>query len=323
MSDTDRSPRVQALPQPDTSDGTARRVGVEIELGGLEAGDVAAVVVQCCGGAVQAQGAHDFQVAGTALGDVAVYLDTRFRKDAESRLAQAGLDLAQLVVPVEIVTQPITPDRLPTLDALCTTLSEQGATGTSDGLLLGFGVHLNVEIATQGPAHIGGVLAAFALLEPALRDAMQIDLTRRVLPFTGRYPQALVDRLVAEPPQELEALIALYLDENPTRNSALDMLPILAHLAPKQVAARVTDAAVSARPAFHYRLPDCRIGEPGWSISAEWRRWCAIEAAAQADVLPTLRAAWLDHRAAWPDGAAAWIETSRGILREHGVDLSA
>lgn len=323
MPEPDPLPQVHALPQPCTADGAARRVGVEIELGGLDAAAVASILARTCGGTVRETGAHDFRVAGTEFGDVAVYLDTRFRKDAETRLATAGLDLAQLVVPIEIVTPPILPEMLPRLDAACAALSGEGATGTSDGILLGYGVHLNVGIAAATAEHIGGVLAAFALLEAALRDTMQIDMTRRILPFTARYPQTLVDRLVAERDRGLGALIDLYLEENPTRNSALDMLPIFADLAADRVADRVQDEAVSARPAFHYRLPDCRLGAPGWSITAEWNRWCVIEAAADAGILTDLRAAWLEHRAAWPEGAAAWIAASRGILKAHGLEIPA
>ena len=34
---------------------------------------------------------------------------------------------------------------------------------------------------------------------------------------------------------------------------------------------------MSPRPAYHYRLPNCRIDEPGWSIAAEWGRWVLVE----------------------------------------------
>lgn len=314
---------VQSLPAPETADGSLRRVGVEIELGNLEAEAVAKTLGAECGGEVTVEGVQDYLVRGTAYGDVAVYLDTRFRKDAETRLQKAGLDLARLVVPVEIVTPPMTPELLPRLDETIAVLAEQGATGTSGGLMLGFGVHLNIEMAKGTSDHIGGILTSFALLEAALRDVMQIDAFRRLLPFTSPYPNAMVDRLVAERGRGLNALTQLYLDENPTRNSALDMLPIFAHLDPTAVADRIDDDAVSARPAFHYRLPDCRVDEAAWSVTGEWNRWTVIERSADETILADLCSAWLEYRAEGRASRADWVKTSGAILEVHGLEIPA
>ena len=314
---------VTSLPVPEASDGSLRRVGVEIELGHLAAKDVARTMGASCGGTVRENGPHDFSVGDTVFGDLEVYLDTRFRKDAETSLQKTRLDLAQLVVPVEIVTPPISPEMLLRLDEAISELADQGATGTSGGIMLGFGVHLNIEVAAPTADHIGGVLTSFALLEPALRDVMQIDPSRRLLPFTSPYPDALTDRLVAARGNDLDALLQLYLDENPTRNTALDMLPIFAHLDPDAVADRIDDEAVSARPAYHYRLPDCRLDEEGWSVTAEWNRWTVIEQAADDAILADLSAAWLKHRADGHASKADWVETSRDILKTHGLEISA
>ncbi len=316
-------PTVRTLPVPETADGSPRRVGVEIELGNLAAVEVARIVRTVCGGTVSEKGPHDFSVCGTVFGDLDVYLDTRFRKDAETWLQKAGLDLAQLVVPVEIVTSPIPPEMLPGLDEMIAVLADQGATGTSGSIMLGFGVHLNIEIADSTSDHIGGVLTSFALLEAALRDVMQIDASRRLLPFTSPYPHALVDRLVAERARGLDALAQLYLEENPTRNSALDMLPIFAHLDPETVADRIEEDAVSARPAFHYRLPDCRLDEADWSVTAEWNRWTVIERAADEKILAVLCKAWLEHRAEGRGSRSDWVKISRGVLEAHGLEIPA
>ncbi|MEL6619029.1 MAG: amidoligase family protein [Pseudomonadota bacterium] len=323
MEKTDDIPDLIPLPTPHTADGQSRRVGVEVEMGGLPAAQVAAGLAMACGGTVDEHSAHAFEVSGSRFGDVEVYLDTRFRKEAETWLHQGGLDLAQLVVPVEVVTPPIEPDLLGELDHAMQALADAGATGTADGLLLGFGVHLNVEIAGESADQIGAVLTSFALLEETLRDTLQIDATRRLLPFTARYPTAMIDRLVAERGAGMDALVQLYLDENPTRNSALDMLPVFAHLAPDAVAERITDDAVTARPTYHYRLPDCRLDESGWSITAEWNRWTVIERAARDPILSELCAAWLEHRAAWPEGRGQWAKTAADILRAHGLEFPA
>ncbi len=42
---------------------------------------------------------------------------------------------------------------------------------------------------------------------------------------------------------------------------------------------------VKGRPAFHYRLPDCKINVPGWTAAAPWNRWVYIEKLAANDAL--------------------------------------
>jgi hypothetical protein len=75
----------------------------------------------------------------------------------------------------------------------------------------------------------------------------------------------------------LSAFIDDYLDANPTRNRDLDLLPLLLHLDEPRVRAALPDEKINARPTFHYRLPDARVSDPGWSIAPDWNRWVAVE----------------------------------------------
>jgi hypothetical protein len=34
---------------------------------------------------------------------------------------------------------------------------------------------------------------------------------------------------------------------------------------------------IKPRPAFHYRLPNCLVDEPDWTIAREWNTWVAVE----------------------------------------------
>jgi hypothetical protein len=34
---------------------------------------------------------------------------------------------------------------------------------------------------------------------------------------------------------------------------------------------------VKARPAFHYRLPNCEIDDPDWRIARDWNYWIEVE----------------------------------------------
>src|SRR5690606_7323313 len=75
-------------------------------------------------------------------------------------------------------------------------------------------------------------------------------------------------------------LIADYLQANPTRNRALDMLPLFKHLSEQQVQATTTDPLIKARPALHYRLPNSLVDHPGWGIAGAWNDWLQVESLA-------------------------------------------
>ncbi|TCO72486.1 amidoligase family protein [Rhodovulum euryhalinum] len=306
-------PRDRFLPLcPETNAGGApRRAGIEIEFGGLTEAEAARVVADALGGRVHEKTAHELVVEGTDWGAVEVCLDTIWREKAGGKLADLGLDLSRAVVPVEIVTPPLAPGHLPALDRLRGALREAGAQGSRDGLLLGFGLHLNPEVAAETLDTILPVARAFALIEDWLRKADPIDPARRVLPFVDPWPRRLVDRLAGEAAGwDLAAFIDAYLAETPTRNRGLDLLPLFRHLDADRVGGVLEGAGglVSARPTFHYRLPDCRIDEPGWRIAYDWNRWVMVERlAADTAALDRLASDWLAYRGALTTMRGDWF----------------
>lgn len=314
---------IAPLPAPTCHDGTTRKVGIEVECGGVSEGRLAELVAERFGGEVETTGPYARTVRGTEIGDVEVLLDTVLREKVSGEVAKAGLNWSRAVIPVEFVTPPVDPAEIPRLDALCGDIARAGAFGTEDGVLLGFGLHLNVALRGMEVADILPALTAFALIEDWMRGRVQIDASRRLLPFVDPYPASLLDRL-CDPVVEwtFERLTAIYLAEAASRNHALDALPIL-----KQVHLERVDEAVpqmahkSARPAWHYRLPDARIGDPDWSIALEWNRWCAIErVAADAQLLGRLKGAWRDYRNRALPIPGQWASVSAEIL-DAEVDL--
>jgi hypothetical protein len=98
----------------------------------------------------------------------------------------------------------------------------------------------------------------------------------RVLP--PDYPQAYRQRVLAPdywPDQT--TLIADYLTANPTRNRGLDLLPLFAYLNEEQVRSALPHEKIGPRPALHYRLPQCHLSDPNWSILPSWERWLTVE----------------------------------------------
>lgn len=288
------TPAFAPLPRPDTADGTPRRVGVEIELGGLDEQHVAEICRDAFGGTLTQGDGRSWQLKDSEIGGLEVYLDIYLRNAEKSALRDAALSLGRDVIPIEIVTDPLDLEAMSRLDALLARLRDGGARGSSAGLVLGFGVHFNPQIVSEDLADIRGPLTAYALLEDWLRAAMPIDETRRILPFTAPYPTGFVrDLLDLRADAPLSELIDLYVHHNPTRNRGLDMLPVFAHLAPDHMARVKTEGTTSARPTFHFRLPDCRIDEPGWSLQTEWHRWLLVEQVAEDPrLLAAMGAVW-------------------------------
>jgi hypothetical protein len=301
----------------ETADGRPRRTGVEIEFGNMTEDEVARFVADEIGGQVRTAGPHELLVEGSDWGDVEVCLDTSFRDKAGNALADLGLELGRAVVPVEIVTPPLAVEQMPALERLRGMLRKAGAQGSREGFFLGFGVHLNPEIPAGTVEAILPVTRAYALIEDWLRKADPIDPSRRLLPFVDPYPRGFVDRLAGEAAGwTLGEFIDAYLADSPTRNRGLDMLPCLRHLDEARVTAGLdastalgsSKAQVSARPTFHYRLPDCRIDEGGWRLAYEWNRWVMVERlAADSAALDALAADWLDYRARLTTTRADWL----------------
>ncbi|MGR3435350.1 MAG: amidoligase family protein [Shimia sp.] len=293
-----------------------RLVGVEIEFAGLDEVQVARVVAETLGGTVQAHPARLVCVDGTALGTIQVEIDSALRHRTDNGLAQAALDLAADIVPVEIVTPPLARDAMPDLDRLTEALRAAGATGSREGVLKAFGVHLNPGLAHE--AHTLATIRAYGLLEDWLRQSADIDPSRRVLPFVDPWPRGFVDQLVALPPATLAEVMRLAARHLRSRNYGLDLMPLLGWHDPEAFHRFFPDIGkTSPRPTFHFRLPDCRIDEPGWSIAASWALWHRVEAvAADAALLAELSRAWEANRAQPAPLRARWADRVAALLGE-------
>lgn len=315
--------RIDDLPRPRDDDGKIRRVGIEVECGGLTEGRMARLIARHFGGQVIETGSYERKVVGSRIGDVEVLLDTEFRTDADSMLARIGLDLGRAVIPVEFVTGPVPPAAIPEIDALCRSLAGEGAFGTHEGLVLGFGLHLNVALPGTTIEDVLPTLRAFALTEDWLRAHMPLDTSRRILPFINPYPASLVDRLCAPEAEDwtMSGLTEAYLATAPSRNHALDVLPILKYFDAERVEAAVaTMRHKSGRAAWHYRLPDCRIDAPDWSIAGEWARWCLVERfAADRGLIDALAARWRRYRDRTVPIPGRWASVSGEIIEASGL----
>lgn len=297
----EQSPSFAEWPWNADPDGSERRVGVEIELGGLRVEQTADIVVQCFGGTHRPDGPHQLLVEGTEIGDIEIEVDSRFIKQEKHRelLETLGVDAgspitetvdkwvieaASALVPCEIVTGPITLEQMSRLEELRTRLRLAGAEGTAAEPWYAFGVHFNPTLPGHDADTLLGFLQAFCLLEDWIREDGKVDWSRRISPYVDPFPDKYRRKVLeTEPGLSLEQLIDDYLELNPSRNRGLDMLPAFSFLDEDRVRAKVEDELVSKRPTFHYRLADCRVDEPKWTLASEWNRWVAVERLAHDD----------------------------------------
>lgn len=266
--------------------GQMRTVGVEIEFVGPSAIKAVQALQRALGGEVVEEDPHAFTLRNSTLGDMTVELDSRILHPGKTsgqggvlpKIAALFGFAASYLVPCELVTSPTPIDRLQDLDRVLTILREIGAKGTQDAPFYAFGLHFNPEIPRQDAATAAAFLKSFVLLNPWLRREVAPDRTRNLLGFADPFPTDYVRKIVSpDYCPDMAGFIDDYLEANPTRNRDLDLLPLLHHLDEARVRAVLPNEKINGRPTFHYRLPDARVSDPGWSIAPDWNRWVAVE----------------------------------------------
>jgi len=285
-------------------DGTPRRVGVEIEMSGIDLPVIAEQLVTDYGGTIDRVSKYEFKVNGSALGDFKVdldfeYLQKRGRHDRAAasewsrEFEQLAADVIQALmknlIPCELIAPPLPFARLGELDAVVERLRRRGANGTRQALFSAFGLHLNPELPDMEAATILAYLRAFVCLRAWLVEREDIVFSRKLSPFIRSYAGEYEDLILEEDYEpSLAQLMGDYLDHNPTRNRMLDMLPMFAFLDEELVVGVVGGQKLRKRPTLHYRLPNCDIDNPNWGIWRSWNDWMQVESLA--NDAPRLRA---------------------------------
>lgn len=302
---------------------STRRVGFELELSALDVASAAECVARAVSGSPYAKSPAHWQV-DAELGSFKVEIDWDFlQRLAEERgeLAnkEAWLDslssAASLVVPVEVICPPIAIDQLDVLNELVEALRDAGAKGTDESMIAAYGTHINPELPDLTTTTIVHFMQSFALLQWWLVEQHHVNTTRKLSPYIDLYSESYVCHLLEYNEPTLNEVIDDYLDFNPSRNRALDMLPLFSELDAQRVQNVIDDQKLKARPTLHYRLPNCRIDAADWSLANEWNTYCVIERlanrpkalkelaneflAARRPMLGVARQDWIDYVAKW------------------------
>lgn len=278
--------------------GNLRRIGVELEFSGLDLEDIAAAVQSEFGGNIIKLNDYEIDVSDTEFGTFRIELDAMFLKDLGrrkkddatlfSQLEKFGEDMlagaTKPLVPREVCSPPMPIDQLYTLNPLLVRLRKLGAKGTHESLIYAFGVHLNPELPDLKTTTIVAYMQSFALLYDWLKKQQRIDVKRRLSSFIQEWSKDYVLK-ICQPdytPDQAK-MIDDYLQENPSRNRALDMLPLLTHLDEQRVRKRLPEEKIKPRPTFHYRMPNCEIDRADWGVDDAWEYWLYVEALANDD----------------------------------------
>ena len=316
--------------------GQTRKVGFEVEFTGVPLRDAAETVAEIFGGFVREESPFDFRVEESPYGDFVVELDAAILKDRryKEHLGKIGVDIDQLdigddveqilsrlagaVVPHEIVLPPIPMDEIEIVDRLRDRLRRCDAKGTKTSPLYAFGLQINTEVPSEKPDVLACFLKSFFLLYPWIFKISEIDLTRRIFPYINDFPEEYVQRVLGPfyRPGAVD-LVEDYLEFNPTRNRPLDMLPLFRFMDEPRVLSRAEEVElIKARPAFHYRLPNCSIDDPAWSVAREWNLWVEVEQLAAhpgkidrmaRDYLDTIKPPYVFGRSKWVRKVPEWI----------------
>ncbi len=283
-------------PKSTNSSGKDRSVGYEFEFTGLDLEDSATVVANLYGGNVERISSYAYSINGTEFGDFSVELDAQLLRDKkyEPVLKKFGIDIesfedtasiehsllemASSIVPFEIVTPPIPIAEMYRLEELTQMLRQKKAKGTTSSFFYAFGLHINPEISSSETTEIINHLRAYVLLDPWIRKDASIDISRRLTPYINEYEKKYVKRILHKDYNpDLKDFIEDYFDYDNSRNRPLDLLPLFMYLNEEFTTQFLDDTLTSARPAWHYRLPNCSLKDDQWSLAAEWNRWVLVE----------------------------------------------
>jgi hypothetical protein len=285
-----------SLPDSMNYDHQERKVGVEIEYAGLGIAECAELVVEQFGGVADKINEVHTKINDTKYGDFHIELDSDWikriqeyghehknEKDLIQKIKEAVNSFAENFVPFELITPPIPISNLAELELLRTNMRKAHAQGTAAGLHHAFGTHFNPEVRSYEKAYIARVIQAFLLLYPWLLVELDVDLSRRILTYIDPFNKEYLIHMLSQDLKDIDmkAVADDYVEHNPTRNRALDMLPLFAHLKFDAVKKVKNQHLIKPRPTFHYRLPDCDIDSVDWRISHGWNSWVVVERIAE------------------------------------------
>lgn len=289
-------------PQLTNEKGEIRKVGFEIEFADVSLEKAAALVMDLFGGKLEKDSKYNMKVVESEIGEFSLQIDLRLlsQKSYQKIFDKLGINIhnthvgeksleelietllesaISTVIPNEISMPALPLTEMDKAENLKEALRLAGAKGTKDSMLYAFAMHLNPELPTKNVETLLAYTRSFLLLYPWLFRASGVDFTRsKLTTFISPFPESYF-HLVLDPGYnpDLDTFIDDYHHHNPDRNRPLDLYPVFAFLDKEKIDAIPDIGKVSARPTFHYRLPNSLVDDPTWSLAQEWNLWNEVE----------------------------------------------
>ena len=296
----------------------SRQIGIEIEFNGLDFSRTVDIVLEYFGGKATSSQNYVATIGGTNIGEITIEVDAKPVLEMDKKfnhqlpeISEPLIEIATQAVPLEIVMPPVTLDKIPFIDGFLKKLRDAGAKGTFDKIYYAFGVHLNPEITSEETQYLKTHIQAFSLLSPWLFKQHNVDFMRKFFPFITPYPDQYLDLILSDDYNpDLTKLIKDYHTHNPTRNRALDMLPVFSYFNEDLVRDLYgKEEKINKRPTFHYRLPNSDLENTDWSIQNEFEIWQKVEElAADYKSLLHLFSEYAEHKKSLLRTEKDWIE---------------
>ncbi len=287
----------QLPPHSQNQEDKIRKVGFELEYAGVDLATGVAMLETLLDTDAESEGAFRFLLPWQGEGKFKLEVDAALLSEGTYKdyLAAVGIEtrnlnlerkiddivesLASVLVPCEIVTPPLPMNDMAVIDQIATGLRKRQARGTGKSLLYAFGLHINPEVASFDPGYLLRHIQAFIILYSWICRDSKVDFTRKLSTYIKLYPANYIERILsAAYSPDIDNLIDDYMDDVGSRNHALDMLPLFAHMDEKRVMAKAREPdLIKPRPAFHYRLANSRVDQPGWNVAGEWMYWVEVE----------------------------------------------
>lgn len=275
-----------------------RAVGIEIEFNGLKLEQAVEIVRQHVEGKLTAKNDFRHAIIHDELGEFIIEVDYHLLQTLAETSKIKGKDsleayatdilspLSEPFAPLEVVTPPLTSQYFSLYEEIIQSLREAGAKGTERSPINAYGLHINVELKDLSAKTITKYLQSFCLLYDWLKTKMQIDFSRSLSTYVSGYSSNYAELILDKNYQpDMRQLMQDYLKHQTSRNYALDMLPMFAHIDSEFIDSQIDEPLNKSRPAFHFRMPNCRIDKPNWTFKSEWCHWLAVEKVAQDDEL--------------------------------------
>jgi hypothetical protein len=285
-------------PRIKNSMGVLRKVGFEIEFGGIGLKKSAQIIAKALNSKATPDKTKNYSYnIESKMGQFSIEADSTALQESTYKkyIGLLGLQetgkffeeqvefvlnkLVGTLIPVEIATPPLPINNLEVVEELRKTLCRHKAQGTKSFPLYTFAMQFNPELPDLSAATILAYLQSFLLLYNSLYKSAHIPLSRKVSPFIRPFPRKYIELVLDNNYKpELKQLIMDYLKYNPTRNRPLDLLPLFTYLDLDLVFAHpVEKSLIKPRPTLHYRLPNCEVDDSRWSIAKEWNNWVEVE----------------------------------------------